>query len=360
MEHQDITPIIPGRNSSVGLSKMCPAKGSNFKSLLDADSISESYGEPIVNPTFSLIPHDFPLETAFNIPSETKTIDAYQRHVNQPYKANGWQKYKDDQLLSNPGGDHYYMEQKEVVSKPKDQESFWGRIKKDLSDAFTNVKNFFRDLFSGATTYYRDEKNQIQETKQKGLVGSLIDFIKDFGSALSFGTWRPDGEKEPQGFFQRIGFFFSKMKEAVIGDLVQGVSGSVIHMGEDLALAGWNLVEVVPDATIGNFQEGRKLTTTIFDNGQVAIDYITDILPMGEAWLRVHASKLCNLKDPKLPILYNISMPEHYTEDVRWKYVRNTPFRKTIETIGSLLADIVTVKIIGDAKGTSEERHERN
>jgi hypothetical protein len=53
-------------------------------------------------------------------------------------------------------------------------------------------------------------------------------------------------------------------------------------------------------------------------------------------------------------------MPEHYTGDVRWRYVRNTPFRKTIETIGSLLADIVAVKIIGDAEGTSEERHERN
>jgi hypothetical protein len=150
------------------------------------------------------------------------------------------------------------------------------------------------------------------------------------------------------------------MKEAIIGDLVQGVSGSVIHMGEDLALAGWNLVEVLPDATIGNFQEGRKLTTTIFDNGQVAIDYVTDILPMGEAWLRVHASKLCNLKDPKLPILYNMNMPEHFTGDVRWRYIRNTPFRKTIETIGSLLADIVAVKIINDAKSTSEERHERN
>jgi hypothetical protein len=363
MEYQNTIQITPMRNSYIGASKIYQEKEVNFKSILsilDADSVTSSYGGPIVNPAFTLIPHDFPFETAFNAQSKTETIAAYQKHANQSYKVSDWQKYKDDQLLSNPGGDHYYMEQKEVISQPKDQESFWGRIKKDLSDASSNVKNFFRNLFSGAKKYYRDENNLIQETKQRGLVGSLIDFFKDFGSALSFGTWRPDGEKEPQGFFQRIGFFFSKMKEAVFGDLVQGVSGSVIHMGEDLALAGWNLVEVVPDATIGNFEDGRKLTTTIFDNGQVAIDYLTDILPMGEAWLRVHASRLCNLKDPKLPIFYNISMPEHYTGDIRWQYARNTPFRKTIETIGSLLADIVAVKLIGDAKVTSEEHHEKN
>lgn len=332
----------------------------NFKSLLDADSDSPAYGEPILKPAFTLIPQDFPLETAFNTSCKIQTVAAYQKHANPSDNVSGWQKYKDDQLLSNPGGDHYYLERKQVISHPRDQESFWGRIKKDLSDALSNVKNFFRDLFSGAKKYYRDEGNQIQETEQRGLVGSFIDFFKDFGSALSFGTWRPDGEKEPRGFFQRMGFFFSKMKEAVFGDLVQGVSGSVINMGEDLALAGWNLIEVVPDATLGNFNEGRKLTTTIFDNGQVAIDYLTDVLPMGEAWLRVHASRLCTLKDPSPPILYNIKMPERYTGDVRWRYVRNTPFRKTIETIGSLLADVVAVKIVGDAKVTSEEHHERN
>ena len=360
MEYQEITQIITGRDRSIGSSKKYQSEEVSFKSILDSDSTTPAYGKLLVNPAFSLIPNDFPLETAFNTPFKTKTIAAYQMHANQPYKASGWQKYKDDQLLSNPGGDHYYIEKKEVLSRPKGQKSFWGRIKKDLSDCFSNVKNFFKNLFSGAKKLYRDENNQIQETKQRGLLGSIVDFFKDFGSALSFGTWRPDGEKEPQGFFQRIGFFFSKMKEAIVGDLVQGVSGSVIHMGEDLALAGWNFIEVLPDATIGNFQEGRKLTTTIFDNGQVAIDYVTDIVPMGEAWLRVHASKLCSLKDPKLPILYNMNMPEHYTGDVRWRYVRNTPFRKTIETIGSLLADILAVKIIGDAKGTSEERHERN
>lgn len=60
-------------------------------------------------------------------------------------------------------------------------------------------------------------------------------------------------------------------------------------MAEDRMLTGWNLVEVIPDATIGNLGAGEKLTTTFFDNGQVTIDYLTDILPAGEAWLRVHS-----------------------------------------------------------------------
>ncbi|MBW2032904.1 MAG: hypothetical protein JRI94_04825 [Deltaproteobacteria bacterium] len=360
MESQYITRMTPTTNNCADLSKIHQEREISFQSILDADSITNSDHEQIVNPSFTLIPHNFPLETAFNTSSKTEAIAAYQKQANQSNQTSGWQKYKDDQLLSNPGGDHYYLGRKEVVSKPKDQESFWGRIKKDLSDCFSNVKNFFKNLFSGAKKLYRDENNQIQETKQRGLLGSVVDFFKDLGSALSFGTWRPDGEKAPQGFFKRIGFFFSKMKEAIFGDLVQGVAGSVIHMGEDLVLAGWNLVEVIPDATIGNFEDGRKLTTTIFDNGQVVIDYLTDILPTGEAWLRVHASKLCSLKDPKPPIFYNINMPEHYTGDARWRYVRNTPFRKTIETIGSLLADIVTIKLFGDARGSSEERHERN
>lgn len=268
-----------------------------------------------------------------------------------------WEKYRDDQLLGNPGGDHYYLKQNAVLSHPADQQSFMGRIGKDISDAFANVKNFFQNFFLGARIRYRDESNQIQEARQRGLLGSVVDFSKDIVSAMSFGLWRPDGEQEPRGIKQRMGFFFSKMKEAVLGDVVQGASGSLIHMGEDLILAGWNLIEVLPDATIGNFSSGRKLTTTIFDNGQVVIDYLTDILPTGEAWLRVHAMNLGGPKGLKLPVLYNIRMPERYTEDVRWRYVRNTPLRKKIETIGALLADIITVKCISESELSSDEDH---
>ncbi|OGQ97540.1 MAG: hypothetical protein A2521_10130 [Deltaproteobacteria bacterium RIFOXYD12_FULL_57_12] len=264
----------------------------------------------------------------------------------------GWQKYKDDQLLSNPGGDQYSLEQKKILPEP--EPSFFKRLGKDLGDAFDNVKNFFSNFLFGATVCRRDANDQIQTTKNKGFVGSIVDFCKDLGSALSFGTWRPDGEAAPQGPMARLAFFAGKIKEAVLGDLLGGIGSSINHMGEDLVLAGWNLVEVLPDATIGNMAAGRQLTSTIFDNGQVAIDYLTDILPFGEAWLRVHAP---NLKSGDLPILYNLKLPENYPEDERWQNIRNTPFRKKIETVGALLADIVSLGLLGQITATSEKRH---
>ena len=291
--------------------------------------------------------------------SNSKAIDAYQQQENQPIetkKTSGFQKYRDDQLLSNPGGDHYYLNQKKVLSDPKDQDSFWGRLKKDLSDAAGNVKNFFNNVLFGAKFHYRDENDQIQEAKKKGFVGSLVDFVKDVGSAFSFGAWRPDGEEAPQGFVKRIGFFFSKMKEAVFGDLIQGVSGSVVNMGEDLIFAGWNVAETLPDATLGNFKAGRDATSAVFDNGQVVMDYLTDILPSGEASVRVHALDLKNLKKIKPPIYNNLKRPERTKGDERWQYVRNTPFRKTIETIGTLFMDILSLDLAGRIELFSEEK----
>lgn len=325
-----------------------------FDAVLDRETADPDAYEPILNRVFTPLHSDTPIEARPTTLSRSGAIAAYEVQTEEKDAISDWQKYKDDQLLSNPGGDHYYHNKKEVVSHPKDQESYWGSIGKDLSDSFDNLKNCFKNLFFGADILYRDKDNQIRQATQRGVVGSIIDFFKDLGSAFSFGAWRPDNEKEPEGFLARGAFFLSKMKEAIFGDLVEGVSGSAIRMAEDIALAGWNLVEVVPDATIGSFDEGRKLTTTIFDNGQVAIDYLTDIVPTGEAWLRVHAPKLDSLDDLKAPILYNIEMPEYFDGDVRWKYVRNTPFRKAIETIGSLLADIATIKVVGETKWSSE------
>jgi len=326
----------------------------SFKSLLDETS-SFADGEPIQNPSFTLLPHELPIDIeAANLamphqpPTESQITRSYVRELSD------WEKYKEDQLLSNPGGDHYDYRKNADILEAKDPEPFWDRIGKDISDAFDNLKNCFNNLFLGAKILYRDENNQIQEASQKGLLGSVGDFFKDVGSAFSFGAWRPDGEAEPQGFADRMKFFFSKMKEALFGDLVQGVGGSVIRSGESLVLAGWNLLEVVPDATIGNFEQGAKLTTTIFDDGQVIIDYLTDIIPTGEAWIRVHSPNFDDLNDAKLPVIYNLQLPERYGEDARWKYIRNTPFRKTIETVGSLLADAATVKILGDTSFSSE------
>jgi hypothetical protein len=264
-------------------------------------------------------------------------------------------KYMDDQLLSNPGGDHYDLENHRYDPDPAGQKSFWGRVGKDLGDAFGNIKNFFGNLLFGAKIHYRDENGRIQEAQQRGLVGSVKEFFQDLGSALSFGGWRPDGEEAPQGFGERVRFFFSKLKEAVFGDLGQGVVGSVVRMAEDLVFAGWNLVETVPDATIGHLEAGRRATTAVFDTGQVALDYITDVLPGGEASVRVHSTDLKNLE---APVLHNLNMPEHNPDDLRWRYVRNTSFRKTLETAGSILFDILTLKFLGEPHFFGEERNQ--
>jgi hypothetical protein len=89
-----------------------------------------------------------------------------------------------------------------------------------------------------------------------------------------------------------------------MGDILTGVPSSVNHMAKNLILSGWHLAEVLPDAAIGNFEPGQKLTTSIFDNGHVTIEYLTDIIPSGDAWLRVHAS---NLKELKPPVVYTTS-----------------------------------------------------
>jgi hypothetical protein len=276
--------------------------------------------------------------------------------LDAPEAMSSWQKYKDDQLLRNPGGDHYDLEHKKVEADPSQRKSLWGRIGKNLSDAFGNVKNMFSNFLLGAKFNYRDQNNGIREATRKGLVGSIVDFFKDLGSAFSFGHWRPDGSPAPEGFTGHLGHFVSHLKKAFSTDLFDGVGGSVNHMAGNLVLAGWNLAQVVPDATLGNLDAGKKLTTTIFDNGQVLVEYLTDILPAGDAWLRVHAP---SFKEGKFPIVYNLGMPERFSGDVRWEYIRNTPFRKSIETVGSLLADVASALTIGEVKLFSDDAPKR-
>lgn len=256
----------------------------------------------------------------------------------------GWSAYKDDQLLRNPGGDYYDLPGNRTLAPSEKREGFAARVGKDLSDAAGNIKNLVQNLLFGSKVLFRDQNNQIREGRQRGLLRSLGDFFMNMGSALTLGFWNPGGKEAPQGLAARVKHAFSKIREAVLGDLIGGVTGSVNHMGKNLILAGWNLVEVIPDATIGNFDAGRKLTTSIFDNGQVLVEYLTDVVPSGDAWFRVHAG---NLGDMKPPLMYNISLPEHYPQDTRWQYVRNTPFRKSIETVGALLADAASFLLIG-------------
>jgi hypothetical protein len=360
MEFQDIVSIKLQDPASRNISRTRMNGDFDFKSIIRAHFHATAGDQPAMHSTFSLIPEGYPLETVNNIqPSGTQAALAYEKHSDPTAGMSGWAKYKDDQLLRNPGGDHYYLDQGRVIADPPDQKTFWGRVGKDVSDAVSNVKNFFHNLLFGSKIHYRDKKDQIREGRQRGLAGSMIDFVKDMGSAFTLGLWRSDGEKEPQGILKRIGFCCSKVKEAVFGDLIQGTTGSILHMGKDLLLAGWNLLEAVPDATIGNTKAGRELTTSLFDNGQVAIEYLTDVLPGGDAWVRVHSPGLSHLEDLKAPVVNNMEMPERSPEDERWKYVRNTPFRKAVETIGSLLSDFLTFRFFGDSKYFSSGNHRK-
>ncbi len=269
---------------------------------------------------------------------------AYEKSAaaGQP-SARGWSAYRDDQLLANPGGDRYHLAEGRVEAEGRSH-SFMERLGKDLADAAANVGNFFKNMFFGAERHYRDEQNEIRSAKRRGLLGSVVDFAKDLGSALTLGLWRPDGEAAPTGFGERLLFAGRKLKEAVFGDVVGGIGGSVVEMGENLALAGLNLAETVPDATVGNFAAGEKAVSAVFDTAQVGVGYLADILPAGEAWQRVHAT---SLGKGRLPVLGNAAAAERDESDERWRYVRNTPFRKTLETVGALLVDIFTLAIFG-------------
>jgi hypothetical protein len=266
----------------------------------------------------------------------------------------GAQKYKDDQLLRNPGGRSYYLDEKKVV-EPSHREPIWGLVRKDFSGVLGNIRNFCGNMFMGTTALHRNEKNEIQQGHQNGLLRTIGNFFQDLGSALSFGTWHPDSAQAPHGLKNRLLYSVSRLKDAFMGDILTGVPSSVNHMAKNLILSGWHLAEVLPDAAIGNFEPGQKLTTSIFDNGHVAIEYLTDVIPSGDAWLRVHAS---SLKELKPPVLYNLKMPEFNKGDIRWENMRNTPFRKAIESIGALLADGLAIALIGQTGCSSNRRNQ--
>jgi hypothetical protein len=352
------------------------APGGSFAPLLESALRADAPGgdrTPIVLRPTSDLPAP-PIAPAVTLagPASTKgprqALAAYEQqasrqapaaspsHLEAPDRMSGLKKYQDDQLLRNPGGDHYDLEHTRVDADPPQRKSLWGRFSRNLADAFGNIKNLASNLLFGAKFCYRDQNNAIRQATRKGLIGSVLDFFKDVGSAFTFGHWRPDGGPKPEGFLERLGFFVSHLKKAFSRDLFDGACGSVNHMAGNLVLAGWNLAQVLPDATFGNLDAGRKLTTTIFDNGQVAVEYLTDILPAGDAWLRVHAP---SFKELKFPIVYNLGMPEHFSGDVRWEYIRNTPFRKSIETIGSLLADVAAGLTIGPVKLFSDDAPKR-
>ncbi len=308
-----------------------------------------------------------------NIAAETESISPKEPSVSwfkhAPYGANGIdprprprslaeqiRMYREDQLLSHPGGDRVDFRSENPLDHTESDGSFLERLAKDIKDAMANLANFFKDLFTGSTFKYVAEDGQILTAQRRGLLGNVLEFFKDLASGLSLGFFRPDGEPEPKGLVERLSFAGKKIfGEAILDDVVFGIPNSSLNMMDDALLGIWNLVEVMPDATLGSLPGGDKIVTEIFDNGQVLIDYVTDCLPGGDAWMRVHAYKL-EEGEAIPPIVYNLTLPERYSSDPRWATVRNTPFRKTIETIGSLLADLAIAKFTTHSPKTSRRR----
>jgi hypothetical protein len=252
--------------------------------------------------------------------------------------------YKTDQLLSNPGGDYIFLNRStgKVIDPHYDHNSFSKRIGKDIDDAAQNFLNASKNLTKGAEFIYVDQKGNFNKTTKTGLMSHIKNFSQDMLSGVTFGHYTATPDEKPQGFIQRMGHFFKKvLGEALINDLVIGVPRTTLNIAEDVAFGTLNLMEALPDATIGNFKKGREITTALFDNGQVALDYLTDTLPLGEASARVQATGAANQGLRKLPLLYNLSTPENGLEDQRWQTVRNTPFRKAIESLGALFSGVI-------------------
>ncbi|KKL92832.1 hypothetical protein LCGC14_1880780, partial [marine sediment metagenome] len=211
------------------------------------------------------------------------------------------------------------------------------RVGKDLTDAGSNLLNVVKDMGIGAKIRYVDNHGEIMEGRKVGFAKTLGNFLKNVASGLTLGAYTPEGEEKPHGGIDRTVYLFKKIfKDAIVGDIVMGLSRSMIYVGEDIMFAGLNTIEVIPDATIGNFKAGRKATTAIFDNTQVVLDFVTDVMPGGEASGRTRSFKLAKgLKG--LPIIYNITTDEKEAKELSWRYVRNTNFRKVIETVSSLI-----------------------
>lgn len=249
-----------------------------------------------------------------------------------------FKKYKEDQLLSNPGGDYFNLDKDvDVIDYNMDQSKFTVRVGKDFKDAGENFVNIFRDIGPGAPIKYVDIDGRIREGKKVGFGSTLINFFKDMASGITLGKYTPKGEDAPDNALEATKHFFKKIfVDAVFKDMVVGIPRSAIHVGEDVVFSCINLAETVPDATIGNCRVGRVVTTEVFDDTQVLVDFVTDVIPTGEAGSRTRAFTF--KKGIKgFPIVNNITTPEQGTEEENWMYVRNTTLRKTIESMATLI-----------------------
>ena len=205
-----------------------------------------------------------------------------------------------------------------------DQSKFTKRVGKDLKDAGENFKIYLRILALARQSNTLIKMAISRKGKKVGFAGTIVNFLKDMASGITFGKYTPAGEDAPDNALEATKHFFKKIfVDAICKDVVVGIPRSAIHVGEDAVFACINLAETIPDATIGNCKAGQMATTEFFDDMQVFIDFVTDVIPTGEAGSRTRAftfKKGIN----GLPIVYNITSPEQGMDDENWKYVRNT------------------------------------
>ena len=110
-------------------------------------------------------------------------------------------KYKEDQLLSNPGGDKYFLERStDVIDSSYSHDKFVNRVGKDLFDAFSNIKNLVKDFGSGSEVKYLDDNGVLKSRKKVGLLKTVGNFAKDIASGLSFGAYTPEEHRKTHWF----------------------------------------------------------------------------------------------------------------------------------------------------------------
>ncbi len=106
--------------------------------------------------------------------------------------------YKEDQLLSNPGGDNFFLNRTSgVIDNDYDHSKFSRRVGKDLTDAGSNLLNMVKDMGIGAKIRYIDNHGEIREERKVGFVATLGNFFKNLVSGLTLGAYTPEGEVKP-------------------------------------------------------------------------------------------------------------------------------------------------------------------
>jgi len=302
---------------------------------------------------------------------EEKLTDARKLAISKPEEQGQVSKYVEDQMLSERNVPESIYNTKKGIGN---------RLGNDFKDAGRNLENLFGDIFFGAKKNYVVEDGSVKTTKKsKGVLGSVFDGIKNIvyegpknivkgevGTGLKNMFW--DGT---------IG---------MVGNTLQA-GGNIIDDGVGFAVNG--VIEPTFDLTIGNLHS--NLSSVPSDALQTIVDFSTDIIPGNEAWMRVHdplemvkdspseeseikkvGEKVENSNSEKSenkkhenpieeryklnltwPIVNNWKTPEFAIEgDNLRNTVRNTKFRKIIETSGSLAADLLVLDLFeGDGGG---------